>query len=231
MMNANSKRVLIIEDDPAIARLLRDNLQFDGFTVEWSATGRDALAVAKIFAPHLVLLDLMLPEGVDGFELCRSFAQGADRTPVIVLTAKGAKEDRVRGLTLGADDYVVKPFALDELLARVHAVLRRTRPRLDRITIGDTTIDFRRLRAHNRTGALSLTDREFEVLRHLAERAGSVVSRDELLRLVWGYSDTPMTRTVDNFIFRLRHKLEPDPHKPRFIRTAHGDGYRLTLTD
>jgi DNA-binding response OmpR family regulator len=147
------------------------------------------------------------------------------------MTAKGAKEDRVRGLTLGADDYVVKPFALDELLARVHAVLRRTKPRLDRITIGDTTVDFRQLRASNKNGPLSLTDREFEVLRHLAERAGSVVSREELLRLVWGYSDAPMTRTVDNFIFRLRHKLEPNPHKPRYIRTAHGDGYRLTLTD
>ena len=126
---------------------------------------------------------------------------------------------------------MAKPFALDELLARVHAVLRRTKPRLDRIKIGDTTIDFRRLRASNRHGLLSLTDREFEVLRHLTERAGSVVSRDELLRLVWGYSDAPMTRTVDNFIFRLRHKLEPDPHKPRYIKTAHGDGYRLTLTD
>jgi DNA-binding response OmpR family regulator len=229
-MTITGKRILVVEDDTAIARLLRDNLQYDGFTVEWAQTGRAALAVAKRFAPDLVLLDLMLP-GIDGFEVCRSFSQGADRTPVIILTARGRQEDRVRGLTLGADDYVVKPFALEELLARVHAVLRRTKPRLDEIKIGETTVDFRKLRAFTRSKEIVMTDREFEVLRHLAERAGSVVTREELLRLVWGYSDTPMTRTVDNFIFRLRHKLEPDPHHPKYIRTAHGDGYRLTLTD
>jgi two-component system OmpR family response regulator len=229
-MTITGKRILVVEDDTAIARLLRDNLQFDGFTVEWAQTGRAALATAKRFAPDLVLLDLMLP-GIDGFDVCRSFSQGADRTPVIILTARGRQEDRVRGLTLGADDYVVKPFALEELLARVHAVLRRTKPRLDEITIGETTVDFRKLRAFTRSREIVMTDREFEVLRHLAERAGSVVTREELLRLVWGYSDTPMTRTVDNFIFRLRHKLEPDPHHPKYIRTAHGDGYRLTLTD
>ena len=229
-MTITGKRILVVEDDTAIARLLRDNLQYDGFTVEWAQTGRAALTVAKRFAPDLVLLDLMLP-GIDGFEVCRSFSQGADRTPVIILTARGRQEDRVRGLTLGADDYVVKPFALEELLARVHAVLRRTKPRLDEIKIGETTVDFRKLRAFTRSKEIVMTDREFEVLRHLAERAGSVVTREELLRLVWGYSDTPMTRTVDNFIFRLRHKLEPDPHHPKYIRTAHGDGYRLTLTD
>ena len=213
-MTITGKRILVVEDDTAIARLLRDNLQYDGFTVEWAQTGRAALAVAKRFAPDLVLLDLMLP-GIDGFEVCRSFSQGADRTPVIILTARGRQEDRVRGLTLGADDYVVKPFALEELLARVHAVLRRTKPRLDEIKIGETTVDFRKLRAFTRSKEIVMTDREFEVLRHLAERAGSVVTREELLRLVWGYSDTPMTRTVDNFIFRLRHKLEPDPHHPQ----------------
>jgi two-component system OmpR family response regulator len=229
-MTISGKRILVVEDDTAIARLLRDNLQFDGFTVEWAQTGRAALATAKRFAPDLVLLDLMLP-GIDGFEVCRSFSQGADRTPVIILTARGRQEDRVRGLTLGADDYIVKPFALEELLARVHAVLRRTKPRLDEITIGETTVDFRKLRAFTGSREIVMTDREFEVLRHLAERAGSVVTREELLRLVWGYSDAPMTRTVDNFIFRLRHKLEPDPRHPKYIRTAHGDGYRLTLTD
>ena len=227
----NGKRILIVEDDAAIARMLRDNLQFDGFAVEWSQSGRDALTLAKRFVPDLVLLDLSLPQGLDGLDLCRSFSQGAERTPVIILTARAAKEDRVKGLTLGADDYVVKPFALDELLARITAVLRRTKARLDCITLGDTVVDFRRLRVSRGRQEIVMTDREFEVLRHLAERAGSVVSRDELLRLVWGYSDTPLTRTVDNFIFRLRNKLEADPHRPRYIRTAHGDGYRLTLDD
>jgi two-component system response regulator VicR len=223
------KRILLIEDDKAIARMVRDNLQYDGFSVEWSATGRGADAIAKRMSPDLVLLDLSLPDGPDGLELCRQFSQGPDRTPVIIITARSSKEERVRGLTLGADDYVVKPFALEELLARIHAVLRRTTPRLTQIMLGDILIDFRRLRVSKGNNEIAMTDREFEVLRYLAERAGSVVSRDELLRLVWGYSDTPMTRTVDNFIFRLRHKLEPDPHHPRYIRTAHGDGYRFTM--
>jgi len=111
-------------------------------------------------------------------------------------------------------------------------LLRRTKPRIDRLTLGETVIDFRRLRAYCGAKRVELTDREFEILRHLAERAGSVVSRDELLRLVWGYADAPLTRTVDNFIFRLRHKIEPDPRHPKYIRKAYGDGYRLTiLTD
>jgi DNA-binding response OmpR family regulator len=223
-----SKRILIIEDDKAIARLLRDNLTYEGFVVENSDTGRDAMATARRFAPDLVLLDLMLPYGIDGFEICRSLAQGASRIPVIILTARGQREDRVRGLTLGADDYVTKPFALDELLARIHAVLRRTKPRLERLTIGDVVVDFQRLRATKGDHELVLTDREFEVLRCLAERSGNIVTRDELLLLVWGYSDAPMTRTVDNFIFRLRQKIERDPHHPQYIRTAYGDGYRLT---
>lgn len=223
------KRILLIEDDRAIGRMLRDNLHFEGFVVEWLQTGVDAGLVAKRFKPDLMLLDLSLPEGPDGFDLCRDFSQGPDRTPVIIITARGGKEEHVRGLTLGADDYVVKPFALEVLLARIHAVLRRTTPRLPQVTLGDVVIDFRRLRVSKGNKDIAMTDREFEVLRYLAERAGSVVTRDELLRLVWGYSDTPTTRTVDNFIFRLRHKLEPDPHHPRYIRTAHGDGYRFTL--
>jgi DNA-binding response OmpR family regulator len=231
MTNTGKKRILIVEDDQAIARLLRDNLQFDGFAVECVQTGAQAIALARAFAPDLVLLDLMLPDSMDGFEVCRTFSQAPSRTPVIILTARGEPEDRVRGLTLGADDYVVKPFALDELLARVHAVLRRSAPRLDCIKIGDATIDFLRLRASSKNGEIVMTDREFEVLRHLAERAGAIVTRDELLRLVWGYSDNRLTRTVDNFIFRLRHKLEPDPRHPRYLRTAHGDGYRLTLDE
>ena len=227
-----TKRILLVEDDKAIARLILDNLRFEGFSVEWCESGRNAVAVATRFAPALVLLDLMLPDGPDGLELCRTLTQAAERTPVIIITARGEKEDRVRGLTLGADDYVVKPFALDELLARIHAVLRRTKPRMERLTLGPTVIDFTQLRAFKDGREIALTDREFEILRPLADRAGSVVSRDELLRLVWGYADVPLTRTVDNFIFRLRHKIEPDPRHPKYIRKAYGDGYRLTiLTD
>jgi two-component system response regulator VicR len=227
-----NKRIMIIEDDQAIARLLCDNLRFDDFTVEWCESGAEAVTAVARFAPDLILLDLMLPNGPDGFQLCRTLTQSSHRTPVIIMTARAEKEDRVRGLTLGADDYIVKPFALEELLARVHAVLRRTQPRLDHLQLGDTVVDFRRLRTFRHNRELSLTDREYEILRHLAERAGNVVSRDELLHLVWGYSESPpLTRTVDNFIFRLRTKIETDPRHPKYIRTAYGGGYRLTLGD
>jgi DNA-binding response OmpR family regulator len=226
-----TKRILLVEDDKAIARLLRDNLTYEGFVVAWSELGSDAWKMSKQFLPDLVLLDLMLPNNVDGIELCEKFSREPDRIPVIIVSARGQKEDRVRGLTLGADDYVVKPFALDELLARINAVLRRSTPRVNELTLGETTIDFLRLKATIGRRELVLTDREFEILRCLAERSGSVVTRDELLRLVWGYSDAPLTRTVDNFVFRLRHKIEPDPHHPKYIRTAYGDGYRLVVND
>ncbi|MCA1586486.1 MAG: response regulator transcription factor [Acidobacteria bacterium] len=225
-----STRVLIVEDDRAIARLLRDNLEYEGFSVEWAANGQEALEKAHTHAPELVLLDLMLPPGVDGYELCRTFSDTQGRA-VIIITARGQKEERIRGLQLGADDYIVKPFALDELLARVNAVLRRTSPRPDVLRLGDVEIDFRRLRATRGHRELSLTDREFEILRYLAGREGRMVTRTELLQLVWGYKEAPVTRAVDSFIFRLRRKIEADPHHPRYIRTAHGDGYRLTPDD
>jgi DNA-binding response OmpR family regulator len=124
---------------------------------------------------------------------------------------------------------VTKPFALDELLARVHAVLRRTKPPIEQLRLGNTVIDFEQLKAYCGAKRVELTDREFEILRCLGERAGHVVTRNELLHLVWGYSDAPLTRTVDNFIFRLRHKLEPDPRRPTYIRKAYGDGYQLII--
>ncbi len=142
-----TKRILVVEDDQSIARLLCDNLVFEGFEVECAVDGLQALETAKRFGPDLVLLDLMLPPGVDGFELCQMFGQSEKRTAVIVLTARGQREDRVRGLKLGADDYISKPFALDELLARVHAVLRRTQRLVDRIVLGEIAIDFTQLRA------------------------------------------------------------------------------------
>jgi DNA-binding response OmpR family regulator len=221
-----SKRILIVEDDASIARVVQDNLVFDGFEVECERDGREALIHVRRFKPDLVLLDLMLP-GMDGLEICRALGQAAERLPVIIITARTQKDDRVLGLELGADDYVTKPFALDELLARVHAVLRRTHPHPPNLTLGEITFDFQRMTAKRGGEPLSLTDRELTVIRHLAERVGHVVSRDELLRIVWGYVDAPVTRTVDNLIARLRRKIEPDRRQPRFIRTAHGDGYRL----
>ena len=158
-----STRVLIVEDDRAIARLLRDNLEYEGFEVEWAASGAEALAKAQAFAPALVLLDLMLPPGIDGYELCRTFSDVQGRA-VIIITARGQKEERIKGLQLGADDYIVKPFALDELLARIQAVLRRTSPLPDVLRLGDVEIDFRRLRATRGRQDLELAVREAELL-------------------------------------------------------------------
>src|SRR3954454_4627765 len=159
-----AKRILIIEDDKAIARLLRDNLEYEGFVVETCDNGHDALPTVKRFTPDLLLLDLMLPHGADGFEICRALNECPTRVPVIILSARGQKEDRIRGLTLGADDYVTKPFALDELLARVHAVLRRTKPPVDQLRLGKTVIDFPRPHARRGGKSVLLTGREFEIL-------------------------------------------------------------------
>ena len=221
------KRVLVVEDDPVLTRVLHDNLVFEGFDVQCVSDGNLAAGAAKEFAPDLVLLDVNLP-GKSGFDLAAAWRQGS-RTPIIFLTAKGQKVDKLRGLKLGADDYVTKPFDLEELLARIHAVLRRARPSLEQLTLGHVIIDFERLKAWNGTEELDLTHRDFEILRYLAERSNSIVSRNELLRSIWGYPDAANTRAVDHAIARLRKKIEAVPHKPRFIHTVHGDGYVLAV--
>jgi DNA-binding response OmpR family regulator len=222
------KRVLIVEDDAALARVLRDNFEFEGFEVEWVALSSDVLPKARWFAPDLILLDIILPGPMNGFDLCAVLRQSG-RTPIIILTAKGQKADKLRGLNVGADDYVIKPFDLEELLARVNAVLRRARPTIERLTLGRAVIDFRARVATDGERILHLTHREFELLHYLAERPERVVFRDELLRDVWGYVEMPWTWSVDHAIARLRKKIEADAHHPKFIHTVHGDGYCLTL--
>ena len=220
-------RILVVEDDPPIAQVLKDNLIFEGFSVACVGDGREVLAEVHRFLPHLVLLDVMLP-GVDGLEVCRLIASMLDRPSIIMLTARSQNEDKVRGLRLGADDYVTKPFAFNELLARIHAVLRRVHPPVDQLTLDPGTIvDFRRFRVIRDNLTLDVSDREFDLLRCLAERIGRTVTRAELLRVVWGNSDMPLTRLVDNAIVRLRRKIERDPHQPRIIRTVQGEGYCL----
>jgi two-component system response regulator VicR len=219
------QRVLVVEDDPVLSRVLHDNLAFEGFSVRCVADGLIASDAAKEFAPDLVLLDVNLP-GQSGFDLTRHWRQ-TSRMPIILLTAKSQKSDKVLGLELGADDYVTKPFDLEELLARIHAVLRRARPRGERLKLGAVTIDFKTLRASRGSTPLDLTHREFEVLQYFAERPNRIVSRDELLRAIWGYADSTTTRAVDHAIARLRKKIEDTPHTPRFIHTVHGDGYCL----
>jgi len=223
------KRILVVEDDSGLARVLGDNLTFDGFDVECVATGTSAVSRARTFLPDLVVLDIMLPD-TDGFELCGVLRQGG-RLPIIILTARSQKADKLRGFNLGADDYITKPFDLEELLARVHTVLRRARPIVERLTLGAVTIDFQSERATRDNRPLHLTHREFEMLQYLAERQHRVVHRDELLREVWGFPEMPFTRAVDHAIMRLRRKIEADAHRPRFIHTVHGDGYCLSPSD
>ena len=219
------KRVLVVEDDPILSRVLRDNLSFEGFDVQCTANGNTVVRAAKDFAPDLVLLDVNLP-GRSGFDVCANWREDT-RPPIIFLTARTQKSDKVQGLKLGADDYVTKPFDLEELMARIHAVLRRARPAARRLVLGPVTIDFVSRKAWNGDEEIDLTYRDFELLRYLAERPHTVAYRDELLRAVWGYTDAPLTRAVDHAVARLRKKIEADPHKPRFIHTVHGDGYYL----
>jgi two-component system response regulator VicR len=177
--------------------------------------------------PDLIVLDLTLPDS-DGFELLPVLRQGG-QIPIIVLTARAQQSEKVRGLALGADDYITKPFDPEELLARVRAVLRRARPSISRIRLGEIDVDFPNKRASVGKRLISLTHREFELLSYLAEHRDVDVRRTELLRAIWGYLDTDIsTRTVDFAVARLRRKIEVDHHHPQFIRTAHGDGYCLS---
>jgi DNA-binding response OmpR family regulator len=222
-----NSRVLVVEDDGLLAKVLCDNLALDGFEVQRASDARSAVSILKSFVPDLVVLDVMLPDR-SGFDVFETLHQGG-RTAVIFLTARGATADKLRGLRLGADDYVTKPFDLEELLARVHTVLRRARGNPGWIALGAVTVDFQNQVAKRGAEAIHLTHREFELLRYLAARAGQVVYRNELLRAVWGYPDnSAYTRAVDHAIARLRKKIEEEPEQPRFIHTAHGDGYSLT---
>jgi DNA-binding response OmpR family regulator len=220
-------RILVVEDDPALGRVLSDNFAFDGYDVEWVTEGRAAVDALRRRGPDLILLDIGLPD-TDGFQLLQML-RGAGQTPIIVLTARGQRADKLEGLRLGADDYVTKPFDVEELMARVKTVLRRSGAPLARLALGDVAIDFAARVATRAGQPVHLTDKEFEILGYLAVHQARIVYRDELLRAVWGYQDAPLTRSVDHAIARLRKKVEPDVGRPRFIQTVHGDGYRLVL--
>jgi len=222
-----TNRILLVEDDRALAHVLTNDLSHCGFHVECLRDGSRVLERVDTFSPDLVLLDVMLP-GIDGFELCRQIRRHR-QTPVIMVTARDAKSDVLTGLGNGADDYITKPFDFDEFVARIRAVLRRIRPEVSQLTLGSMTFDFVRLEATRGSERVHFTPREFAILSYLAERAGTVVHRSELLREVWGFAQEPQTRAVDFAIKRLRDKIEPNVHKPRFIHSVRGDGYRLTV--
>lgn len=232
-MSNPTARILLVEDEINLARGIRENLEAEGYAVEVAGDGRVALDKIRRQEYGLVILDVMLP-GMDGFTVCQTARREGRDTPVLFLTAKGGGHDRIRGLEVGGDDYLPKPFQLRELLLRVAAILRR-RSRYDAMTalepvarFGGNEFDFRSFRGHSFDGGDQiLTQKEAMILKVLVEREGDVVWRDEILEKVWGDDVLPSSRTIDNFIARLRKRFEPDPERPRFFHTVRGIGYRF----
>lgn len=223
------KRILVIEDEPQMLLGLRDNLELEGYEVVTASDGDEGLQKAASVQPDLVILDVMLPRK-NGFDVCRELRARSNATPVVMLTARNQETDKVLGLELGADDYVTKPFSITELLARVRAVLRRSGSRqttADIYRIGELEIDFRLHQARRGKQRVEFTAREFELLRYFVTHTGQVVTREQILNEVWGYEEFPTTRTIDNFVAKLRQKIERSPHAPEHILTIHGSGYKF----
>jgi DNA-binding response OmpR family regulator len=224
-------RILIIEDETPMRTALADVLEGEGYRALAAADGEIGLRKAVDEKPDLILLDVMMPK-LDGFAVCTELRRLSIAVPVLMLTAKGQVEDRVNGLDAGADDYLVKPFSTEELLARVRALLRRSQRKsksLTKLKLGDVEIDLVRQTASRGRKPIHLTAKEFSMLRLMAEAEGEPVSREKFLDSVWGYASFPTTRTVDNHIASLRAKLEKNPDAPRWIKTVHGVGYKLDL--
>jgi len=222
-------RILIIEDELHMRAALEQCLAAEGYRVMTASEGETGLERALAEKPDLILLDIMMPR-LDGFTVCAELRRHANPVPVLMLTAKGQVGDRVRGLDAGADDYLIKPFSTDELLARVRALLRRSQrdsTMASGLVLGTVRVDFVRQQAWRHAQSLYLTSKEFAMLRLLAESLGEPVSRERFLDAVWGYGAFPTTRTVDSHIAMLRAKIEPNPEQPTFIQTVHGVGYRL----
>ena len=225
----NSQRVLIVEDELPMRTALQDVLNAEGYRVLTAADGQSGLRRAIEEKPELVLLDIMLPK-LDGFAVCAELRRLNTSAAILMLTAKGQVEDRVAGLDAGADDYLVKPFSTEELLARVRALLRRSRRQArapTRLKLGEVVVDLARQTAHRGRKELHLTAKEMAMLRLMATTPGEPISRERFLDVVWGYTAFPTTRTVDNHIAALRAKLEPNPEQPRWLKTVHGVGYKL----
>lgn len=219
----------MIDDEPQMLLGLRDNLELDGYEVVTATDGEEGLHLARSTRPDLVILDLMLPRR-SGLDVCRELRAHADPTPIIMLTARSQETDKVLGLELGADDYLTKPFSISELLARIRAVLRRASaagaaPEFGRI--GEIEVNFRTHQARRGDERVTLTSREFDLLRYFAARQGEVVTRDQILTDVWGYEEATTTRTIDNFVAKLRQKIERSPHQPEHLLTVHGIGYKF----
>jgi DNA-binding response OmpR family regulator len=237
MKQSEQKRILIIEDDAHIAEGLKLNLSLQGYETALAGSGTSGLQLWKIFNPHLIVLDIMLP-GLDGLSVLRHIRLEDERLPVLILSAKGRPDDRIKGFSFGVDDYLAKPFNLKEFLLRIDRLLtrsswsRQTAPSdgdlsagTSRYVFGDNIIDFRMLTAECRQGTIYLTEQEAKLLRIFIANRGTPLSRKVLLELGWGYSGVTSTRTVDNFIVRLRKYFEKDPQKPIFFKSLRSVGY------
>ncbi len=226
-------RLLLVEDEPGLVMTLTDRLTSEGYDVETAMDATRALDMATSGSFDAILLDVMLPGG-NGFDVCRTLRQRGIQAPVLMLTARSQVVDKVVGLKLGADDYLVKPFEMAELLARVEALLRRSNTSFtppaanaDAFRFSDIAIDFRRAEVTKGGQVLELSAREFKLLRYFIEHPGAALTRDELLNEVWGYNAMPSTRTVDVHVAWLRQKLEDNPRHPEHIHTVHGLGYKF----
>jgi DNA-binding response OmpR family regulator len=224
-------RILLVEDEIHLARPLQFNLEQEGYRVSWTASGKEALRLQQDGAFDLLILDVMIEEEIDGFEVARQVRQRDQKLPILILTARSTEQDRVYGLEIGADDYMVKPFHLRELLLRVQRMLERAnwyaereRPRRE-ISIGPHTVDLENLAVRGPQGDLQLTPLEASLLGVLTDEPNRVLTRGELLEKVWGYNSDVETRTVDNFIVRLRRYFEEEPEQPRHFISVRGRGY------
>ncbi|HEX7357131.1 MAG TPA: response regulator transcription factor [Ignavibacteriaceae bacterium] len=226
-------KILVVDDEQNMRTGLKDNLEFEGYEVETANDGEQGLKKILENSYSLIILDVMMPKK-SGFDVCKEVRKTGITTPIILLTAKGEEIDKVVGLEIGADDYVTKPFSLRELLARVKAILRRgdnivmNEPERE-IKIGKLEINFNGYKATEKNKDIQMSHKEFEILHFLWKHRNSTVSRDDLLSEIWGYDENPTTRTVDNFILKLRQKVEIDSNHPKIILTVHGVGYKLVI--
>lgn len=223
-------KILLVEDEPAMQLGLKDNLELETYQVDVAGDGEAGLQKIIQNTYDLILLDVMLPK-LSGFDVCKKARAAGIIIPIILLTARGEEIDKILGLELGADDYITKPFSVRELLARIKALLRRTNGAKSSPTVilGRLKIDFANFQAFEGDTEIRLSHKEFEILSFLHQHKNQVVSRYDLLEKVWGYDEQPTTRTVDNFIVRLRHKIEINPNQPKIILTVHGSGYKMIV--
>jgi DNA-binding response OmpR family regulator len=227
-------KILIVEDEAPMLQGLKDNLEIEGYSVDTAPDGKAGLEKIRSNSYHLILMDVMMPL-MSGFDVCKIARREGVSTPIIMLTAKGEEIDKVLGLEIGADDYITKPFSLRELLARIKAVLRRystdsaTDASENKIKIGKLVINFSSYEAYQDDTEVKMSHKEFEILNYLLKHKNQTVSRNDLMEKVWGIDFEITTRTVDNFILRLRQRIETNSNEPKIILTVHGIGYKLIV--